>query len=66
MIVFCNGSRQELADTTQIPQLLEILGLNPQGLAVAINDQIIPRTQWPQQLLLDGDRLTLIRAAQGG
>lgn len=36
------------------------------GVAVAVNDAVIPRSLWPRHPLRGGDRVTLIQAAQGG
>jgi sulfur carrier protein len=36
------------------------------GMAVALNDRVVPRSQWPQQAVSVGDRITLITATAGG
>jgi sulfur carrier protein len=36
------------------------------GIAVAVNDVVVPRTSWLQFKLSENDRITLIRATQGG
>lgn len=55
------------ADTT-VASLLNHLGVagGQKGIAVAINDEVVPRSQWPTHLVVDGDRIELIRATQGG
>lgn len=47
--------------------LLEILEVEGgQGVAVALNDQVVPRSRWGTTSLDDGDRVEIIRATQGG
>ncbi len=55
------------ADTT-VASLLDHLGVagGQKGIAVAINDEVVPRSQWSTHLIVDGDRIELIRATQGG
>jgi sulfur carrier protein len=36
------------------------------GMAVALNNEVIPREKWDKQLINDKDKLLLIKAAQGG
>ena len=67
MIIFINDEPTEFE---QSPTILEILThhqvVELQGIAVAINDEVIPKTDWEKTVLLKNDRLMLIRATQGG
>jgi sulfur carrier protein len=36
------------------------------GVAVAVNDVVVPTREWATQVLLDGDTVELVRAVQGG
>lgn len=38
----------------------------PNGVALAVNDTVIPRANWGETILEDGNNLILISAAQGG
>jgi sulfur carrier protein len=67
MMVFVNDKPRELSAPAPLAQLLEELGLRaPAGIAVAINDTVVPRSEWSHRALADGDRLLIIQAAQGG
>lgn len=44
----------------------ELALVGVKGVAVAINDQVVPRAAWPVHALRDGDRVLVIRATQGG
>ncbi len=54
--------RQTVAD------LLRDLGLDPQrsGIAVALNDTVVPRSEWEERVLQPGDRVEVVRAVAGG
>jgi sulfur carrier protein len=36
------------------------------GLAVAVNEQVVPRSAWVERALADGDRVEVLTAVQGG
>jgi sulfur carrier protein len=36
------------------------------GVAVAVNDTVVPRRTWKQRTLQEGDRVEVLGAAQGG
>lgn len=38
----------------------------PQGVAVAVNDAVVPRGEWSSHRLVDGDVVEIVRAVQGG
>ena len=40
--------------------------LKKQGVAIAINNRMIPRSQWAVQEIKEGDSLVIIKAACGG
>lgn len=46
--------------------LSEELQLPQRGVAVAVNNRIAPRADWPATALADGDAVTIIKAAFGG
>lgn len=37
-----------------------------QGIAVAVNDNVVPAPQWVSFKLHDGDKILVVEAAQGG
>jgi sulfur carrier protein len=66
MELIINGKTREVESQTLSQLLLELkLGSNF-GLAVAINDELVPRSKWDSEELSDRDQVTLIRAAAGG
>ena len=67
MTITLNGTSTE-TDASTIAQLLESLNIPAErkGTAVAVNDDVVPRSRWNETALNDGDRVEVIRAAQGG
>jgi sulfur carrier protein len=47
--------------------LLSALNLGEgKGIAIAINDAVVPRSRWEAHSLKEGDRVEIVRAVQGG
>jgi sulfur carrier protein len=62
-----NDKSLSVAGGTTLSQLLDELGLTGRvGLAVAVNDAVVPRSGWPTRRLADGDQVLVIQATQGG
>jgi sulfur carrier protein len=62
-----NGADAELAVTT-VAELLAARGVDPKArfLAVAVNGNIVRRTEWPSATLSPGDDVEIVRPLQGG
>lgn len=62
-----NDEPFEIHEGADLASLIEQLGLSGErGVAVAIRDEVIPKAQWGQKRLCEGDSLLIIRASQGG
>ena len=62
-----NDQFHTLAAGATLLQLLDQLGLGTtQGMAVAINNAVLPRAVWPTHHLAEGDDVLVIQATQGG
>lgn len=67
MVVYCNNIEHSVPASASIAGVLDALGINAgRGTAVAVNNTVIPRNAWNEHTLVDNDRLTVIRATQGG
>ncbi|MTD39328.1 sulfur carrier protein ThiS [Erwinia sp. CPCC 100877] len=53
-------------DDVTVAALLESMNLHQPGAALAVNQTIIPREQWRQHRLREGDSLLLFQAIAGG
>ena len=66
MRIHLNGEEREFAVGTTLSALVQSLELPIEGVAVALNRQVVPRAQWPSQELQSGDRVEIVRAVGGG
>lgn len=49
-----------------LAELTENLNVNPKGTAIAVNDAVVPKSEWKTLQLSENDKITIIRATQGG
>ena len=63
-----NGEARAVPAGLTVRDLLAHLGRDPEapGVAVAVGDRIVRRTDWAATPLRDGDRIEVVTAAQGG
>jgi sulfur carrier protein len=66
MNVHVNGEATTVDDGLSVDGLVELLQCGRKGVAVAVNEEVVPRSQWARALLAAGDRVEVLRAAQGG
>jgi sulfur carrier protein len=68
MRVVVNGSAAALADGATVLTAVEALDLpaSGRGVAVAVDAEVVPRTQWDTHELNEGARIEILRAIQGG
>lgn len=66
MNIVVNGEKVELADGATVGQLAEKQNLPEKGVAVAVNNDMVPRTEWNNRTLNEGDDVIIIRAVCGG
>ncbi|MGN7888525.1 sulfur carrier protein ThiS [Dyadobacter sp. 22481] len=67
MEIILNGQAKQIADPYTVGQLVsELFSANGKGIAVAINQSVVPKSDWPIRQLSPNDQITLITATQGG
>lgn len=64
--VSVNGAPRRFQSDTDIAALLEQLQLAGKRVAVERNGEIVPRSQFAQTALANGDRLEIVVAVGGG
>lgn len=64
--IILNGCDKQLGDNINVLQLLEELGLTEKRLAVEINQQIIPRSDFQSFILSEKDNVEIVQAIGGG
>ena len=68
MRVLLNGSEAELTDGATVQAAIDALDLpaSGRGVAVAVDAEVVPRTEWETHELTEGARVEVLRAIQGG
>jgi sulfur carrier protein len=67
MNIYINSKQQEVAEASDIVAALQHLNLpSLTGIAIAINNAVIPKAAWSSYQLCENDQMTIIKATQGG
>lgn len=67
MEVLVNNQSIQTPDSCTLEKLMPLLGISDtRGMAVAVNQQVIAKANWLTHELLPEDKITLIKASQGG
>ncbi len=66
MEIILNGEPASVPDGTTVADLIERLALSGKRIALEINEDIVPRSQYGERRLQPGDRLEIVHAIGGG
>ena len=67
MEVFINNQSVSVPDLAKLSEVLvQLDSLNKRGIAVAVNNSVIPKSEWDSYKVDSADKITIIRATQGG
>ncbi|RZS41133.1 sulfur carrier protein [Herbihabitans rhizosphaerae] len=66
MKVRLNDDIVELADGATVADALDHLGYSPNGLAVAVDGEVVPRAAHRKTRLVEGTTVDVLSAVQGG
>ena len=61
-----NGEGRTLSAVESLGALIEQLGMKSDRVAIELNREIVPREQWAQTQLKNGDRLEIVHFVGGG
>jgi thiamine biosynthesis protein ThiS len=65
MTITLNG-RSHTTDAADLAVLIASLGMKSDRVAVELNRNIVPRAEWAQTLLHEGDQLEIVHFVGGG
>ena len=67
MEVTINSISKEIPEGYILLKALEdVISLNSKGIAVAVNNTVVQKAKWTEHILQSGDKITIIKATQGG
>lgn len=65
--IIVNDNPINCEEGTSIQKMLSTLKLESlEGMAVAVNNEVIHKSQWVDHILTENDKIIIIRATQGG
>jgi len=66
MKIYLNNKEIELENNSTLHFLLEQFNLIGVGIAVAVNNSVIQKSNWETHFLNDNDKIIIIKAFSGG
>ncbi len=64
--VYVNNEIKEVPKSSSLASLVQHLNQKQEGIAIAINNQIITKSDWKSTALTENDKILIIQATQGG
>ncbi len=63
-----NGEDREVSDELTIMELLELMDVKFRevGLAVAVNDEVVPKSEYKTRRVKEGDKVEIVQLVGGG
>jgi thiamine biosynthesis protein ThiS len=65
MQIQINGEDREVSSKTVVG-LLESLGIDPKRVAVELNMEILPKAEYSEKAIADGDKIEIVHFVGGG
>ena len=66
MKIYINQKEIEVQDNISVKELLDMQQTAIEGTAIAIDNKLVPKNEWNDRILTDGNKITIIRATFGG
>jgi len=66
MRITVNGKPREIEGETPLPAFLRAYGIDPRLVAVAINGDVVSKTEYERACVRDGDEVEVVRMVGGG
>jgi sulfur carrier protein len=68
VIVELNGRQEELPEGATVADAVKVVGVDgePRGIAVAVDGEVVRRSEWGNTTLGDRQAVEVVRAVQGG
>lgn len=66
MTVVVNGVPRTVPRDVSLAALVGEVSADATGVAAAVNDAVVPRSEWGSRTLRDDDRVEVLTAVQGG
>ena len=64
--ILLNGEAHDVSDDVSLDRLLDIFSLPKQRVAIELNSKVIRRSDWPETLVHDSDKIEVVHFVGGG
>ena len=61
-----NGEKREVVEDLQLADLIKLLNLTPERIAIELNHNVVRRADWPVTVLKQDDRVEIVQFVGGG
>lgn len=61
-----NYKKQTFSENLTVYELIEQLNIQTNGIAVAINNDVVSKPNWEKREVVDQDNILIIKSTQGG
>jgi len=66
MITLNNDINNDIDTPITVDELVKLLNLESQNIAIAVNEQVIRRSEWETMKIKNNDSIDIVRAVGGG
>jgi sulfur carrier protein len=66
MEIMVNGEAHQVGPGCTLADLVDDMGCGRRGVAIAVDEEVVPRSAWAATEVGAGNRVEILRAAQGG
>lgn len=66
MNIEINGEIMSIAENASLSEALDQAGINTTGVAIAVNENVVRKTDYDSHSLNDGDKVLIIKVFYGG
>ncbi|MCB4799783.1 sulfur carrier protein ThiS [Neotamlana laminarinivorans] len=66
MYIKVNQTLRKIPDNLSVEQLVEHYNVSTNGIAVAINNEVIKKSNWSSTTIKNDDDIIIIKSTQGG
>jgi thiamine biosynthesis protein ThiS len=66
LLVTINGEARDIAEGLTVADLVPLLELQAERLAIEVNRKIVRRALWPETALGEGDKIEIVQFVGGG
>lgn len=64
--ILLNGEARDVSDGVSLDRLLDIFSIPKQRVAIELNNNVVRRSDWPETVIGEGDKIEVVHFVGGG